>query len=259
MIAQRSNGRSGFTLIELLTVIATMAILAALLLPVLGKAKIRAQRLNCLSNLKQLGYCWMAYASDNAGYLVESYPVNNPNAWILGDMRQPTEANDPELIRRGKLFPYNQNVSVYKCPTDPGVTIGGKLTQTVRSYAMNSFMGARDPNVGYIPRSGENFTMFFARESELRRPSELWVLLDEDERSINDGFFVTDPNGRVWVDFPAISEKRHSFSFGLSFADGHSEVWKHSDRRTRSVSAANTEQSANRDLERLARASTSRR
>jgi hypothetical protein len=83
------------------------------------------------------------------------------------------------------------------------------------------------------------------------------VLLDEDERSINDGFFVTDPTARMWVDFPAISEHRHGFNFALNFADGHSEVWRHSDSRTMRVSHPNTEQAGNPDLQRLARASAS--
>ena len=53
-------------------------------------------------------------------------------------------------------------------------------------------------------------------------PSQLWVLLDQDERSIDDGFFITDPDGRLWEDFPVISSARHNYTFGLNFADGHS-------------------------------------
>src|SRR5205814_10335842 len=86
--------RRGFTLLELLAVMFTVAALAALLLPVLSKAKIKAQRTNCLSNLRQLGLAWVLYYSDNNGRLVESYPVNNPNAWILGDMRNASQATN---------------------------------------------------------------------------------------------------------------------------------------------------------------------
>lgn len=252
----KSIRRRGFTLIELLTVVATIAILAALLFPILGRAKIKAQRTYCASNLKQLGIAWSLYADDNQDYLVESYPVNNPNVWVQGDMTKRDEANNPKLIEKGKLYPYQQSVQLYKCPTDRGVSIGGALTRTVRSYSMNSFMGARDPSIGPIPPSLNGYVDFFSKRTELRRPSELFVLLDEDERSINDGFFVTDPDARLWVDFPAISGARHNFCFALNFADGHSEAWRHRDPKTFKVRANQTEQAGNTDLQRLGQAST---
>ena len=112
----------GFTLIELLTVIATIAILAALLFPILSKAKIKAQRTACLSNLRQLGICWVMYKDDNSGFLAESYPVNNPEVWVKGDMTNPNEAGNADLIRQGKLYPYNHSVPIYHCPTDQGVS-----------------------------------------------------------------------------------------------------------------------------------------
>jgi len=253
----RAIRRGGFTLIELLAVIATIAILAALLLPVLSRARIRAQRTACFSNLHQLGLAWVMYAHDNGDYLVPSYP-EDPDVWVKGDMTQLAEANNTELLREGKLFPYLQHVSVYHCPTDPGVTIGGESVATVRSYSMNSFMGARDPGAGLIPSTANGFVPFFSKETELRRPSELWVLVDEDERSINDGFFVTDPTARMWFDFPAISEQRHNFSYALSFADGHSEIWHPQDTRTFKLASNRTEQAGNLDLGRLARATTTR-
>jgi type II secretory pathway pseudopilin PulG len=256
MLVGKSIRRWGFTLVELLAVIATIAILAALLLPILGRAKIKAQRTACSSNLRQLGLAWMMYYDDNSGYLVESYPVNNPTVWVQGDMTKLEEATNADLIQQGKLYPYQQNISIYRCPTDKGVNIGGTPTPTMRSYSMNAFMGARDSAVGPIPPSSGAYVEFFSKSSELQRPSEMWVLLDEDERSINDGFFVTDPDARVWVDFPAISAARHNFSFALNFADGHSEAWRHRDPRTPKVNANRTEQSGNIDLKRLARAST---
>jgi prepilin-type N-terminal cleavage/methylation domain-containing protein len=254
----RSVQRRGFTLVELLAVIATIAILAALLLPILSKAKIKAQRTACSSNLRQLGFAWLLYSAENNSALVPSYP-SQPEVWVQGDMTRPNEAGNAALIRQGKLFHYSQNVSIYHCPTDPGQSFSGTRVTTVRSYSMNSFMGARNPSLPPVPETAENYVSFFAKESDLRRPSELWVLLDEDERSINDGFFVTDPTGHMWIDFPAVSQHRHNFSFGLSFADGHSEVWRHSDARTRRLSVNRTEQSGNRDLARLATASTIRK
>jgi prepilin-type N-terminal cleavage/methylation domain-containing protein len=247
--------KRGFTLLELLAVVATIGILAALLLPVLGKAKIRAQQTRCATNLRQLGYAWVMYYNDNAGRLVESYPVNNSNAWVLGDMTIPEQAGDLDLLRRGKLYSYNPNVDIYRCPADKGVRLGTKSVATVRSYSMSSFMGARASNEA-IPAGTTLFIPFFAKDSDLRRPSTLWVLLDEDERSINDGFFVPDPSARLWIDFPANSAHRHNYSFTLNFADSHSEIWRFSDPRTRQVSHNRTEQSGNLDLQKLARSST---
>jgi prepilin-type N-terminal cleavage/methylation domain-containing protein len=256
MLLCRSNSRRAFTLVELLAVIATIAILAALLLPILSKAKIKAQRAACSSNLHQLGLAWQTYSDDNSGYLAESYPVNNPDVWVQGDMTKANEACNAELIRQGKLYPYSPNEGIYRCPTDKGVTVSGKLLRNTRSYSMNSFMGARDPSVGPIPVTASAYVNYFTKITDLPKPAELWVLIDEDERSINDGFFVTDPGGRRWVDFPAISGARHSFTYGLNFADGHADIWRHRDPRTFRVSANNTEQSGNTDLERLAKAST---
>lgn len=259
MHSPQASWHRGFTLLELLAVIATIATLAALLLPVLNKAKIKAQRTGCLSNLRQLGYAWVMYKDDNNDALAQSYPVNNPTVWVQGDMTKAAEAGDAELIRRGKLYTYNESLAIYRCPADKGVLIGGQKTPTLRSYSMNSFMGARDPKVGTIPSTAGAYVPFYSTYAEIPRPSQLWVLLDEDERSINDGFFVTDPTGKIWFDFPANSAHRHNYSFALNFADGHSEVWRHQDPRTWRLSLNKTEQPGNADLARLANATSTRK
>ena len=248
--------RRGFTLLELLAVIATIAILAALLLPILNRAKIKAQRTNCFSNLRQLGIAWVMYSGDNNGNLVASYP-DSPEVWVEGDMSKPAEAVNLDLIRSGKLYHYDQNVAIYHCPADQGKDIAGQRVATVRSYSMNCFMGPRDPRLPPIPLSvGDNYVPFFIKESEIQRPSERFVLLDEDERSINDGFFLTDPTAGVWLEFPANSAHRHNYSYSINFADGHSEIWRPKDPRTLQVSADQTDQAGNPDLARLARAAT---
>jgi prepilin-type N-terminal cleavage/methylation domain-containing protein len=254
MHSPQANRHRGFTILELLAVIATIATLAALLLPVLGKAKIKAQRTSCLSNLRQLGFAWVMYKDDNNDYLAESYPDHNEDVWVKGDMTQTTQANNGDLIRQGKLYNYNQTLAIYHCPADRGVAINGAVTPTVRSYSMNCFMGARDSGAGVIPSTAGGYVPFYSTYAEIPRPSQLWVLLDEDERSINDGFFVTDPTGRIWFDFPANSAHRHNFSFSLNFADGHAEVWHYRDPRSRYVSLNKTEQPGNADLSRLATA-----
>ncbi len=257
MSLAQSSQRRGFTILELLAVIATIAILAALLLPVLNKAKIKAQRTTCLSNLRQLGHAWYMYKDDYNDRLAESYPAHNTNAWVLGDMTRADEVGNAELLRQGKLYAYNRNVGIYRCPADLGVMIGDRLFATVRSYSMNCFMGGRDPQVGPIPTNAVNYVWFYAKYSDIPRPSDSWLLLDEDERSINDGFFVTDPTASQWYDFPATSAHRHNFSYGLNFADGHSEIWRHGDLAAVQVSIRNnTAPPRTADLEKLARAST---
>jgi hypothetical protein len=171
-------------------------------------------------------------------------------------MTNAAEAANAQLIAEGKLFHYAPNVSAYHCPGDKGVLIGGKPVPSVRSYSMNSFMGARDPGLPPIPDTASGFKSFFAKDSDLPRPSEFWVLVDEDERSINDGFFLTDPTAHTWFDFPALSEHRHNFNFTINFGDGHSEVWRPTDPRTLQVNSPETDQFGNMDLDRLARATT---
>jgi type II secretory pathway pseudopilin PulG len=260
MHRQKPIRRTAFSIIELLTVIATIAILAALLLPVLNKAKIKAQQTACSSNLRQLGLAWILYHGDNAGRLVESYPYNNPEAWVLGDMKNPADTGNAELLKAGKLYPYIQKtVAIYHCPGDPGVTLAGRTYPTVRSYSMNSFMGARDTDVGPIPPTAQNFVWFYSKDGDIPQPSQAMVLIDEDERSIDDGFFITDPTGQTWIDFPAASARRHNFSFGLNFADGHSEIWRVRDQRTKEIAHNQVVQYENIDLLRLAHASSSKK
>ena len=241
---------------ELLTVIATIALLAALLLPALGRAKMKAQQTSCFSNLRQLGLAWALYKDDNSGKLVESYAVANPNVWVQGDMNNAADAVNLDLIRAGLLFRYNQNVGIYHCPSDPGVTINGAVLQNVRSYSMNSFMGWRAPEVGYIPATATAYVPFFARDFEIPRPADLFVMLDEDERSITDGCFITDPAARVWYSFPAVSARRHAVSSSLVFADGHGEIWHFRDPHTAQVNQRETDQIGNLDLARIAQAAT---
>ena len=148
------------------------------------------------------------------------------------------------------------NVSIYHCPTDQGVNISGVVVPTVRSYSMNCFMGARDPSLGPIPTTAGGYVPFYAKDSDIPSPSQMWVLIEEDERSINDGFFVTDPTGSIWFDFPPISLHRHNYSYVLDFADGHSEIWRYNDPRSFQVSVNQTEQPGDTDLASLARATS---
>jgi hypothetical protein len=200
------------------------------------------------------------YNEESGGWLVQSYALKNPNAWVQGDMTRPTEATNASLIAAGKLYPFVQSTSLYRCPADQGVTLAGEQLRSVRSYSMNGFMGERSPTVGPIPLTALNHKLFFAKESEILQPSEMFVFIDEDERSINDGFFVTDPTARVWFDLPSISQHRHRYNYTIAFADTHADRWEITDPRTRQLlhHPAGVEQSGNPDLKRLAAAATTK-
>jgi prepilin-type N-terminal cleavage/methylation domain-containing protein len=210
-----------FTLIELLLVIAIIAILAALLLPALATVQARGKRVACLDNLKQSALSFQMYTADNDGKLAQNYPLVQTvaDSWVLGNMKVTGDSTNKTLIRQGKFFPYASQVALYRCPSDPSRT--GNAPR-VRSYSMNGWMGSRYMET--YPRT--NGFRTFVRDSELSvaGPSKLWVIIDEHEASIDDAWFlVTMDDSRPFASYPAT---RHEGSYGLNFADGHTEFYK---------------------------------
>ena len=151
MIMRNNTGKhprhgAGFTLIELLVVIAIIAILAALLLPALSKAKAKAREITCISNFKQLQLCWQMYTDDNDNVVPPNHNAGSGSAWIslrgswiLGNARRDiTDLN----IRNGILFKYNDSTAIYRCPADRGKAVyQGRDYPRTRSCSIVDKMG----------------------------------------------------------------------------------------------------------------------
>jgi prepilin-type N-terminal cleavage/methylation domain-containing protein/prepilin-type processing-associated H-X9-DG protein len=234
----------GFTLIELLVVIAIIAILAAMLLPSLSRAKQKAQGIQCMSNGKQLTGAWYMYTLDNNDRLIWASGTtagNDPNVWCTGGLDfAPANRSNWDInqdITKSPMWPYcANNAAIFKCPADHSVvTVAGVIKPRVRSVAMNLFLGGFGGNDPGNPPG----MIIYSKYSQMANPgpTKVFVFIDEREDAINWGNFETcmtgyqppNPASYTLYDLPA---SYHGNAGGLSFADGHSEIHKWRDGRT---------------------------
>src|SRR3974377_98755 len=146
---------AGFALIELLVVIAIIAILAAMLLPALSKAKVRSQGVTCMNNTKQLMLAWRLYADENADRITGSFVGGFGPEWDGGGFmdfapNNPVNYDIHQNLTQSPLWPYcGKNAAIFKCPADRSTVVNnlGARVPRVRSMSMNPFMGGPDGSV----------------------------------------------------------------------------------------------------------------
>ena len=228
----------GFTLIELLVVIAIIAILAALLLPALSKAKAKAYQVQCLGNLRQLAIAAQLYADDNAGHLVQNGLIDGPTVplgtklWVIGgEHLYPSFFTNRDYLLNPDfaLFAdYLKSTGVYKCPSDREEPAWlGVPHPKLRSYALNCFFNWQTPQDSVFGNS----RVTFRKQADLARydASKFFTFIDGAPLNVcQPAFFLYVGDSGWFYHRPSVE---HNNSGTLAFADGHVEAkrWRDGD------------------------------
>jgi prepilin-type N-terminal cleavage/methylation domain-containing protein/prepilin-type processing-associated H-X9-DG protein len=263
------RARGAFTLIELLVVIAIIAILAAMLLPALGKAKQKGQGVQCMNNNRQLLLGWHMYTSDNNDRLLYAYadevnPKTTDGAWVQGilDLTNPAKDDnwDPVWLQQSPLWNYvGKSQGIWHCPADLSLGINNlkQKVPRIRSMSMSIWTGGHNGTDGGWGPAWKVFNKM--SDFTDPGPTGTYVLLDEREDSINDGFFVVVMDHSQYDKHPNLAQiemidwpaSYHGRAGGFSFADGHAEIHHWVDQRTMppiSKSISGGVQANNRDI-----------
>jgi len=257
-------------LIELLVVIAIIAILAAMLLPALSKAKSQTQGVKCMNNTHQITYAWLMYASDNSDHCCNNYGVNNTqtaetganpayDTWCVDNMDwlatgTSTQNTNSRLLQVGQLAYYMaKSTASYKCPADTFLSPAqsrAHFPYRVRSYSMSAYFGLfsngkEGADLTYTGKSYfDNNSRQWLKVGSITKAAWFFLFLDEHPDSINDGYydignltFSGTGGNKVAVsvannEFGDIPASFHNGACGFSFADGHSEIHKWLDPRS---------------------------
>jgi prepilin-type N-terminal cleavage/methylation domain-containing protein/prepilin-type processing-associated H-X9-DG protein len=241
--------RRGFTLIELLVVIAIIAILMAVLMPTLHRAREQGKRAVCLSNVKQFGLSWCLYADENDQKIVnactyedtEGHTDKTEPCWMYFHNDWTDTARRIDGIKRGAMWPYVKQLNIYKCPTG----IRGEVNTYAIVDAMNGAMGST--------AIGAPKEIYIRKKTQIKRAGERLVFVDEGKTSVQSWTIYY--NQESWWDGVPV---RHGEGTNFSFADGHAEYWKWEDPRTIKFAKGDpgltAAQAGNEDIQRVQRA-----
>lgn len=250
-MTSRNPGPRAFTLVELLVVVAVISMLMSITLPALERARKAAYRTDCLSTLRQLTLAWYFYATDHEmrlcspGTLWNDFPGSH--YWVADGPILPFPqinpiANTPQAIKDGVLWPYTNNLDLYKCKDDP--------TYLLRSYSIAHTMGGEGIYEGVIKP--------FRTLDEIPRPAEKMVFIDATSGGWLHLSFTPiarrDGNWVLWDVHNNGYTMRHGGGCNLSFADMHCEFWRWNDRTTKMLKGKIDNKVAsenNPDLERM--------